>query len=215
MKNEKNEAVAAMVNEFNLAVDDRDVQEALQKIQLELKSPKNLRNDFAHFVYRNASGILEAVKPILNKVGCTIHVSDSLLNIGNRFYIKSTVTLQHIASGTKVMSEGFAREDEFEKGKCGAQITGSASTYAKKYALCNLFAIDDSSDDPDTKDNSENVDAQIRDAISAFSSATTIDNLKSLKVQYANLLDVPSVKTAAIVAYNRLSKNDEDVPLKA
>lgn len=123
----------------------------LSRIQQALKAPKDLSNDFAHFKYRSAENILESVKPLLGEA--TIILSDDLVLIGDWHYVKSTVALFY--RGEKAEVSAFARESLEKKGMDSAQITGAASSYARKYALCGLLAINDSSNDPDSKDNSK------------------------------------------------------------
>lgn len=124
------------------------IYETLSKIQAELKAPKNLYNKFGGYYYRNAESILEATKPLCAKYGCTLTVSDEIQLIGDRYYVKATATIQDKDGSTASVSS-FAREDETKKGMDGAQITGAASSYARKYALNGLFCIDDTKD-PDT-----------------------------------------------------------------
>lgn len=124
--------------------------EALIKIQSELNAPKNQFNKFGNYKYRSCEDILEAIKPLLVKYGATMYISDTIENVGNRYYIKATVTLT--VWDTSVSATAYAREEESKKGMDGSQITGSSSSYARKYALNGLFLIDDSKD-ADTEDN--------------------------------------------------------------
>jgi hypothetical protein len=126
------------------------IYETLSNIQVELKAPKNLYNKFGRYYYRNAESILEAAKPLCAKYGCTLTVSDEIQLIGNRYYVKATATVQD-KDGSTASVTAFAREDETKKGMDGAQITGTASSYARKYALNGLFCIDDTKD-PDTNE---------------------------------------------------------------
>jgi len=122
----------------------------LNRIQNELKAPKGQRNTFANFNYRNCEDILEAVKPLLK--GLTITISDEIINVGDRYYVKATAT---ISSETENFSTtAFARESLEKKGMDSAQITGATSSYARKYALNGLFAIDDTKD-ADSTDNTK------------------------------------------------------------
>lgn len=116
----------------------------LQEIQHKLKAPKGQYNSFGKYKYRSCEDILEAVKPILNEVGCTLTLSDEPVLIGDRYYIKATATLK----GTDVneVVTAYAREDLEKKGMDGCQVTGTASSYARKYALNGLFCIDDTKD---------------------------------------------------------------------
>lgn len=126
------------------------IYETLSNIQVELKAPKNLYNSFGRYKYRNAESILEAAKPLCAKHGCTLTVSDEVILIGSRYYIKATATVQD-KDGNAASTTALAREDETKKGMDGAQITGTASSYARKYALNGLFCIDDTKD-PDTNE---------------------------------------------------------------
>jgi len=127
------------------------LQEKLYNIQQELNVPKNLRNEFSNYNYRSAESILTAVKPLLD--GAIINLSDEMVMLGNRFYVKSIVSIE---KGEEVIhSIGYARESEIKKGMDSSQITGASSSYARKYALNGLFAIDEGND-ADTMNNTEN-----------------------------------------------------------
>lgn len=117
------------------------------EIQQTLKSPKDSRNEFGKYNYRTCSAILEAVKPLLGPA--TLIVSDELVLIGERYYIKATATYTNKDEGETFTATAYAREPLDKKGMDEAQITGASSTYARKAALSGLFAIDDSSNDPD------------------------------------------------------------------
>ena len=124
---------------------NKNIYSELSRIQQELKAPKNLFNSFANYKYRNAEGILEALKPMLN--GLCLIINDEPVVIGNRYYIKATVTL---TDGVESISTAaYAREDEMKRGMDGCQITGACSSYARKYALNALLMIDDSKDSDD------------------------------------------------------------------
>lgn len=125
--------------------------EKLVAIQAELKAPKEQWNDFGKYNYRSCEDILEAAKPLLSKHNLTVTLSDELEMIGDRFYVKAMAIAQH--NGVILTVTAYAREQETKKGMDGAQITGAASSYARKYALNGLFLIDDNkdSDEKDTK----------------------------------------------------------------
>jgi hypothetical protein len=123
----------------------------LNKIQQELKAPKNQRNNFGNYNYRNCEDILEAVKPFLGKSILTI--SDEIVLIGERFYVKATATLTEDKEMVSVSA--FARESLEKKGMDSSQITGSCSSYARKYALNGLFCIDDSKDADSAKHDTD------------------------------------------------------------
>ena len=123
----------------------------LQQIQRNLVCRKNKRNAFGGYNYRSCEDIMDAVKPLLDKNGCTLVVSDDIEEHGGRIYLKATATITN-DKGERVSTTAYAREEETKKGMDVAQITGSASSYARKYALNGLFCIDDTAD-PDTMDN--------------------------------------------------------------
>ena len=118
--------------------------ENLNKIQQELKAPKNQFNKFGGYAYRSAEDILEAVKPLLKKHGGMLTISDSIEQVGDRVYVKATCTYSE--GGEAISVSGYAREPAEKKGMDASQITGTASSYARKYALNGLFLIDDTKD---------------------------------------------------------------------
>lgn len=132
-------------------------------IQSELKAPKSQFNKFGGYKYRKAEDILEAVKPLLAKQKCTLIISDDIVMIGNRIYVKATSTIKN-EKGECETTTGWAREEETKKGMDGSQITGASSSYARKYALNGLFAIDDNADSDTTntgqQDNTHHLAAQ-------------------------------------------------------
>lgn len=129
----------------------------LLQIQSELKAPKGQFNAYGKYKYRSCEDILEAVKPILKKNNCTLLLSDSLIYVGERYYIKATATLVN-AEGKSVSTEAYAREEETKKGMDASQITGASSSYARKYALNGLLCIDDNKDS-DTTNTGDNTPA--------------------------------------------------------
>lgn len=128
--------------------------EKIQDIQVKLKAPKNLYNSFGKYKYRNAEGILEAVKPFLEKNGLILTLSDEIINENERYYVKATA---RITDGDKSLyTTAYAREALTKKGMDDSQITGTASSYARKYALNGLFLLDDTKDaDTDEYYNTE------------------------------------------------------------
>lgn len=123
----------------------------LMAIQSELKVPKSQFNKFGGYKYRKAEDILEAVKPLLAKQKCTLIITDDVVLIGNRIYVKATATIKN-EKGECETTTGWAREEETKKGMDGSQITGASSSYARKYALNGLFSIDDNADSDTTND---------------------------------------------------------------
>ena len=123
----------------------------LFEIQQRLVSNKANFNEFGKFNYRSLENILADVKPLLNELKCTITFTDDMVLIGERYYVKSTVTLEN-ESGEKKDAVAFAREDASRPGMSESQVTGTASSYARKYAICSLLAINEEQD-PDSMDN--------------------------------------------------------------
>lgn len=121
----------------------------LAAIQTALKVPKDQYNDYGKYNYRSGEGVLEAVKPLAAAQGTLVLLTDALEQIGDRYYIRATAFLVDIETGEQVSVNAWAREQEDKKGYDASQITGASSSYARKYALSALFAIGDSSNDPD------------------------------------------------------------------
>ena len=126
----------------------------LIEIQSELKAPKNQYNKFGEYYYRSCEDILEGLKPILLKYQCSIRLVDEMIMLGDRYYVKAVAVLTDEENGECVQTVAFAREELQKKGMDASQVTGSASSYARKYALNGMFAIDDTKD-ADTQDNRE------------------------------------------------------------
>jgi hypothetical protein len=123
------------------------VYKKLIEVQKELKAPKNQRNSFGNYNYRSCEDILEALKPVLSEHGATVFISDKPVVKENLWsYIEATATFVDTESGDSVSVTAYAREAEMKKGMDVSQITGSASSYARKYALNGLFLIDDTRD---------------------------------------------------------------------
>lgn len=122
-----------------------DASKALLEVQRKLKAPKGQYNSFGKYKYRSAEDILEAAKPLLAEVGLTLTLSDEVVMIGERYYVKAKASLSYEGQPYAFVM-AYAREDETKKGMDGAQITGTASSYARKYALNGLFLIDDTKD---------------------------------------------------------------------
>lgn len=133
----------------------------LVKIQAELKAPKNQTNAFGKYKYRSAEDIIEAVKPILFKYETALVISDEIVQVGDRIYVKATAELID-NTDFAISSVGWAREEEVKKGMDAAQITGSASSYARKYALNGLFAIDDTKDSDATNEHKDEIGEEKR-----------------------------------------------------
>lgn len=128
-------------------------------IQSELKAPKTQVNNFGGYKYRKAEDILEAIKPLLAKQKCTLTITDDIVMVGNRIYVKATATIKN-EKGEVETSTGWAREEETKKGMDASQITGASSSYARKYALNGLLAIDDNADSDTTNNGQQQTQTQ-------------------------------------------------------
>ena len=120
--------------------------EKLIKIQNELKAPKNQRNNFGNYNYRSCEDILEGLKPLLLKYNCSLTLTDTIRQVGDRYYICAEAIFTCNETKEVEAVSAFAREEETKKGMDGSQITGASSSYARKYALNGLFLIDDTKD---------------------------------------------------------------------
>lgn len=128
------------------------VYEKLMNVQAELKAPKAQKNNFGNYNYRSAEDILEAVKPLLSANKLAITISDAITAVNDRVYVKATVKVNCIETKEYVEVSASAREAEMKKGMDSSQVTGATSSYARKYALNGMFAIDDTKD-ADSMDN--------------------------------------------------------------
>lgn len=146
-------------------------------IQSELKAPKNHKTTY--YNYRSAEDILEAVKKILPKVGCILTISDTIEQVGNRIYVKATARLVN-SEGQCIETSAYAREEESNKNMSVAQLTGSTSSYARKYALNGLFCIDDT-EDPDATTAREREKNEVKEAPQQLSvSGMVLDIMSSM-----------------------------------
>ena len=125
----------------------------LSKIQSELNAPKNQYNSFGKYNYRSLEDIFEGLKPLIKKYECSVKVSDEVQMVGDRIYIKATAELRDKDNNVVASNTGWARESLTKKGMDDSQVTGATSSYARKYAMNGLFAIDDVKD-ADSMDNS-------------------------------------------------------------
>lgn len=151
-----------------------NLYQKLLRVQTQLKAPKNQYNIFGKYYYRSCEDITEAVKPLLAEENLVMTISDELILIGERYYVKATVTVIDGETGEKHEVHAYAREAESKKGMDESQITGAASSYARKYALNGMFAIDDTKDSDATntheknENNNQNIDKQTIAAITSF-----------------------------------------------
>lgn len=140
-------------------MEQQTITQKLATIQQKLKAPKGQYNSFGKYAYRNAEDILEAVKPLCAETGTLVLLSDEIMNIGNRFYVKATAALIDAETQAQLTVSAYAREEEEKKGMDGSQVTGASSSYARKYALNGLFAIDDTKDSDTTNTTSADKNA--------------------------------------------------------
>lgn len=175
------------------------MNEKLIKIQTELNCPKSQRNNFGNYNYRSCEDIFEAVKPLLKENGLTLRLTDELVNIGERYYIKATAIL---SDGTETIENvAYAREEETKKGQDGSQITGASSSYARKYALNGLFLIDDVKDSDSTNTGEITTKEEARNLKLTFGkhAGRTIGELVDEESSYINYLfqhGTPDIKKA-------------------
>lgn len=157
---------------------------ALLAVQSELKVGKERHNNFGGFSYRSCSDILEAVKPLLKKQGLVLTLTDSILQLGERFYVEASASIRSCGTDTDCeTSTGYAREELTKKGMDSAQVTGSASSYARKYALNGLFLIDDSRDADDPGMMAKEWNKALRE-IDAATTREQLDNIYNSYIQF-------------------------------
>jgi hypothetical protein len=172
--------------------------EKVVRVQSELKAPKGQYNSFGKYNYRSCEDIVEAVKPILKQYGIVLNLSDELVLIGDRYYIKAVAGL---TDGTDVIqSTAYAREPQELKGMTDSQISGTASSYARKYALNGLLAIDDTKD-PDTDEFAKTTEQEPKEEVKA-----TPKQIEILNKVYTG------EKLTKLLEMNKISKI-EDLPM--
>lgn len=137
-----------------------NVYEKLANVQSALKAPKGQYNAFGKYKYRSCEDIVESVKPLLKQNGLLLTLTDEIECIGDRFYVKATATIIDTSDGNMVFVCAYAREEETKKGMDGSQVTGASSSYARKYALNGIFAIDDTKDSDSTNTHGQEVPQQ-------------------------------------------------------
>ena len=134
-----------------------NVYEKLMQVQTKLRAPKGQYNSFGKYSYRSCEDILEALKPLLGEVGAIVNVTDEIKLIGDRYYVEATASFIDTETGERMIAKASAREAETKKGMDDSQVTGSVSSYARKYALNGLFAIDDNKDADSTNTHSKEI----------------------------------------------------------
>ena len=134
-----------------------NVYEKLMTVQTKLRAPKGQYNSFGKYSYRSCEDILEALKPLLGEVGAIVNVTDEIKLIGDRYYVEATASFIDTETGERMIAKASAREAEAKKGMDDSQVTGSVSSYARKYALNGLFAIDDNKDADSTNTHGKEI----------------------------------------------------------
>lgn len=190
-----------------------NIYEKLSEIQNELKVPKGQRNTFGNYNFRSCEDIMETAKPVCKKHKTTLVVGDTLVQLGDRYYIEAKATLYDLESDTSIINTAYAREEETKKGMDASQITGATSSYARKYALNGLFNIDDNKDADTNEYTKRTKEVSItEDTIKLMEEL----NLKSVKagVDLDTICETYKVKSTAQLtleqlknAINKLNKN--------
>ena len=172
------------------------IKKKLLQVQSDLKAPKGQYNSFDKYNYRSAEDILEAVKPLLHDEGLVQTISDEIISVGDRIYVKSTVTLYDAESDESLSVSALAREDETKKGMDSSQITGSTSSYARKYALNGMYTIDDTKDSDAT-----NTGPKKTEATQSMEKATMEETEALLELGIMKGQDEMAVRKAAAAYY--------------
>lgn len=179
-------------------MEKKNLNDKLLYIQANLKAPKGQYNSFGKYNYRACEDILEAVKPLLVEAKATLIIGDEIVVIGDRYYIKATAELIDTESQEIIVNTGYAREEESKKGMDASQVTGSASSYARKYALNGLFAIDDTKDSDYTNRGAETPSGtQTRSKAPKTQPKTPND----YKIEFAQLLKVKGIPFTQFIDY--------------
>lgn len=185
----------------------KTLHESLLYIQLRLNATKDLYNSFGKYSYRSCESILQALKPLLRDTGTTIRFEDDVKQIGDRFYIKSTITF---SNGTEeIFVSSYAREDLSKKGMDGSQITGATSSYARKYALNALFAIDDNKDADYTNEHKTDKDSMEAEALYEINTVHSISELKTVYSEWVSR--EPTFSNKASRVYKAVVAKGEDL----
>lgn len=198
-----------------------NIYEKLSAIQQELIAPKNQFNKFGNYSYRSCEDILEGLKPCLKKVNAAVKISDEIIQIGDRYYIKATANLIDCESGESISNTALAREEDSKKGMDSSQLTGSTSSYARKYALNGLFCIDDVKD-ADSRDNSARDTKQNKDIATSEADriAKVNEVMSALKEKDINveivkrLYKVDDLRTLDVKKCDNIMKHLDDIKKK-
>ena len=198
-----------------------NIYEKLSAIQQELIAPKNQFNKFGNYSYRSCEDILEGLKPCLKKVNAAVKISDEIIQIGDRYYIKATANLIDCESGESISNTALAREEDSKKGMDSSQLTGSTSSYARKYALNGLFCIDDVKD-ADSRDNSardtkqnKDIETSEADRIAKVNEVMSALKEKDIDVEIVKrLYKVDDLRTLDMKKCDNIMKHLDDIKKK-
>lgn len=187
------------------------LKEKLLNIQTQLKAPKGQFNKFGGYKYRSCEDILEAVKPLLLENKCVLTITDTVDNIGDRFYIKAAAVLTDVESDESIINTAYARETDDKKGCDPSQITGTASSYARKYALNGLFLIDDTKDadtDEHAKQTGQDEKKATEKQIAMIEKLVDADKIPNLLKYYnvEHLEDLSSTQVSEVIAKKKGAK---------
>lgn len=160
----------------------------LIEIQKKLKAPKNQYNSFGKYKYRSCEDILEGVKPLLAELNVALVITDEICLIGDRYYVKATAQLLDEENKVIFGTSAYAREEETKKGMDGSQVTGAASSYARKYALNGLFAIDDTKDADATNTHDKTEKPKLNDS-KIYIELAKLTDLEQIKNYFENNKD--------------------------
>lgn len=174
----------------------KELQNRLIAVQGALKAPKGQYNSFGKYKFRSCEDVLEAVKPLLVEHELLLTIEDDIVMIGDRIYVKAVATLRY--GDECITNTAFAREEQEKKGMDASQVTGAASSYARKYALNGLFCIDDTKDSDATNNGGKPVEADsnpiMEMAMSDVRNAKTTESLKGVWEEYTSLQGNPVFK---------------------
>lgn len=182
--------------------ESKTIHQKMMEIQKELKAPKGQFNKFGKYHYRSCEDITEAIKPLLDVKLVYLKITDSMELVGDRYYIKATAAIVCAESGEAVSVEAFARESLAKKGMDDSQITGTASSYARKYALNGLLAIDDTKD-ADTQDNSQPQNIERLNVEQVNTIYAMIDELSVDKPKFLAYMQAQSIEAIQAGQYDR------------
>lgn len=164
------------------------VYEKLLEVSGKLKAPKSQFNKFGGYKYRNCEDILEAVKPLCKEVNAVVLLSDDVVMVGERYYVKASAIFVDAESGDRITVTAYAREEDTKKGMDGSQITGASSSYARKYALNGLFDIDDTKDSDSTNTCGKAELMELKDALVIEYEGKTLEEIVKTDKELANKL---------------------------